>query len=78
MSRSEIQHRADFTAIRYAQCWEDSRLLTEALLPAGRACLSIGSAGDNSFALLAAGARSVTARSEENPCDLCVIIFQPC
>ena len=61
MSRSEIQHRADFTAIRYAQCWEDSRLLTEALLPAGRACLSIGSAGDNSFALLAAGARSVTA-----------------
>jgi S-adenosylmethionine-diacylglycerol 3-amino-3-carboxypropyl transferase len=61
MSISEIQHRADFSAIRYAQCWEDSRLLTAALKPAGRHCLSIGSAGDNSFALLAAGAASVTA-----------------
>ncbi len=61
MSHSEIQHRADFSAIRYAQCWEDSRLLIAALKPAGRDCLSIGSAGDNSFALLAAGAKSVTA-----------------
>jgi S-adenosylmethionine-diacylglycerol 3-amino-3-carboxypropyl transferase len=58
---SEIQHRADFSAIRYAQCWEDSRLLTASLKPAGRDCLSIGSAGDNSLALLAAGAASVTA-----------------
>jgi len=61
MSHSEIQQRADFSAIRYAQCWEDSRLLTKGLKPAGRHCLSIGSAGDNSFALLAAGAASVTA-----------------
>jgi S-adenosylmethionine-diacylglycerol 3-amino-3-carboxypropyl transferase len=61
MTSSEIQHRADFTTIRYAQCWEDSRLLTVALNPAGRHCLSIGSAGDNSFALLADGAASVTA-----------------
>jgi S-adenosylmethionine-diacylglycerol 3-amino-3-carboxypropyl transferase len=61
MSTSEIQHRADFSAVRYAQCWEDSRLLTKALRPFGRHCLSIGSAGDNSFALLAAGAASVTA-----------------
>jgi S-adenosylmethionine-diacylglycerol 3-amino-3-carboxypropyl transferase len=61
MSTSEIQHRADFSAIRYAQCWEDSRLLVQALKPSGRHCLSIGSAGDNSFALLAAGASSVTA-----------------
>jgi S-adenosylmethionine-diacylglycerol 3-amino-3-carboxypropyl transferase len=61
VSRSEIQHRADFSAIRYAQCWEDSRLLIAALEPAGRDCLSIGSAGDNSFALLAGGAKSVTA-----------------
>jgi S-adenosylmethionine-diacylglycerol 3-amino-3-carboxypropyl transferase len=61
MSHSEIQHRADFSAIRYAQCWEDSRLLVAGLEPAGRHCLSIGSAGDNSFALLAAGAASVTA-----------------
>ncbi|NJM38038.1 MAG: DUF3419 family protein [Akkermansiaceae bacterium] len=61
MSHSEIQHRADFSEIRYAQCWEDSQLLTACLKPAGRDCLSIGSAGDNSFALLAAGAASVTA-----------------
>lgn len=61
MTRSEIQHRAEFTTIRYAQCWEDSRLLSAALKPAGRHCLSIGSAGDNSFALLADGAASVTA-----------------
>lgn len=61
MSTSEIQHRADFSVIRYAQCWEDSRLLSSALKPWSRHCLSIGSAGDNSFALLAAGAASVTA-----------------
>jgi S-adenosylmethionine-diacylglycerol 3-amino-3-carboxypropyl transferase len=61
MSISEIQHRADFSAIRYAQCWEDSRLLAAGLEPAGRNCLSIGSAGDNSFALIAAGAASVAA-----------------
>ena len=36
-------------------------MLVEALKPEGRHCLSIGSAGDNSFALLAAGAASVTA-----------------
>lgn len=61
MTTSEIQHRADFSVIRYAQCWEDSRLLVGGMLPAGRDCLSIGSAGENSFALLAAGAASVTA-----------------
>jgi S-adenosylmethionine-diacylglycerol 3-amino-3-carboxypropyl transferase len=61
MTTSEIQHRADFSVIRYAQCWEDSRLLVGGMQPAGRDCLSIGSAGENSFALLAAGAASVTA-----------------
>lgn len=61
MNSSEIQNRADFSVIRYAQCWEDSRLLTAGLQPFGRHCLSIGSAGDNSFALLADGAMSVTA-----------------
>jgi len=61
VSKSEIQHRADFSEIRYAQCWEDSQLLAASLKPAGRHCLSIGSAGDNSFALLAVGAASVTA-----------------
>ena len=72
MTTSEIQHRADFSEIRYAQCWEDSRLLTASLLPAGRHCLSIGSAGENSFALLAAGAASVTA-VEMNPAQIACI-----
>ena len=72
MSASEIQHRADFSAIRYAQCWEDSKLLTAALAPAGKHCLSIGSAGDNSFALLAGGAASVTV-AEMNPAQIACI-----
>jgi S-adenosylmethionine-diacylglycerol 3-amino-3-carboxypropyl transferase len=69
---SEIQQRADFSTIRYAQCWEDSRLLRWGLLPAGRRCLSIGSAGDNSLALLAAGAAHVTA-VEMNPAQVACI-----
>ncbi len=72
MTRSEIQRRADFSAIRYAQCWEDSRLLDAALQPAGKHCVSIGSAGDNSFALLAGGAVKVTA-VEMNPAQVACI-----
>lgn len=72
MKASEIQGRAGFTAIRYGQCWEDSKLLTDALAPSGKHCLSIGSAGDNSFALLAAGATSVTA-VEMNPAQIACI-----
>lgn len=70
--RSEVQQRTDFSRIRYAQCWEDADLLCEGLSPTGRHCLSIGSAGDNSFALLAAGARSVTV-AEMNPAQVACI-----
>jgi S-adenosylmethionine-diacylglycerol 3-amino-3-carboxypropyl transferase len=72
MNASEIQTRAKFSAIRYAQCWEDSTLLTAALAPAGKHCLSIGSAGDNSFALLAGGAASITV-AEMNPAQIACI-----
>ena len=72
MAKSEIQERARFEKIRYAQCWEDPALLGEALEPAGKRLLSIGSAGDNSFALLAAGARRVTA-VEMNPAQVACI-----
>jgi S-adenosylmethionine-diacylglycerol 3-amino-3-carboxypropyl transferase len=52
--RSEVAGRADFSAIRYAQCWEDADILVAALEPApGKRCLSIASAGDNTLALLA-------------------------
>lgn len=51
---SEVSQRADFSAIRYAQCWEDADILFAALEPApGKKCLSIASAGDNTLALLA-------------------------
>ena len=49
-----IEKRASFEYIRYANCWEDADILLEALLPLkDKNCLSIASAGDNSFALLA-------------------------
>ena len=69
---SEIQQRAEFDRVRYGQCWEDASLLLRALEPEGRHCVSIGSAGDNSFALLAGGARRVTA-VEMNPAQVACI-----
>lgn len=57
-----IEQRARFDLIRYANVWEDAAVLREALRPApGRRMLSIASAGDNSFALLAGGAEVVAA-----------------
>lgn len=71
--KTEIQDRADFSEVRYGQCWEDADILVEALRAhEGRHCLSIGSAGDNSFALLAAGAGHVTA-VEMNPAQIACI-----
>lgn len=50
---SEVAGKADFTGIRYAQCWEDADVLVEGLdIQPGDVCLSIASAGDNSLALL--------------------------
>jgi len=44
---------ADFSAIRYAQCWEDADVLVAALAPQpGHTLVSIASAGDNTLALL--------------------------
>ncbi|HET9227991.1 MAG TPA: DUF3419 family protein [Thermoanaerobaculia bacterium] len=57
-----IEQRARFDLIRYANVWEDASILRDALRPApGRRMLSIASAGDNSFALLAGGAEVVAA-----------------
>jgi len=50
---SEVQAKADFSGVRYAQCWEDADVLVEALdVQPGDVCLSIASAGDNALALL--------------------------
>jgi S-adenosylmethionine-diacylglycerol 3-amino-3-carboxypropyl transferase len=51
--RSEAAARTDFSAIRYAQVWEDADVLIEGLdVQPGDTCLSIASAGDNTLALL--------------------------
>jgi S-adenosylmethionine-diacylglycerol 3-amino-3-carboxypropyl transferase len=49
----DITTRADFSTIRYAQCWEDADVLLRALdLQSHHTCLSIASAGDNTMAML--------------------------
>ena len=51
--QSEAARRADFSAIRYAQVWEDADVLLGGLaVQPGDRCLSIASAGDNVLALL--------------------------
>lgn len=60
--RSEVAAEADFSRIRYAQCWEDSDVLLAALaVKRGAHCLSIASGGDNSLALLARAPARVVA-----------------
>src|SRR3954470_11352715 len=50
---SEAAANADFSEIRYAQCWEDADILLEGLdVRPGDVCLSIASAGDNALAML--------------------------
>ncbi|HEV2843389.1 MAG TPA: DUF3419 family protein, partial [Thermoanaerobaculia bacterium] len=57
-----IEDRARFDLVRYANVWEDAEVLRSALRPEpGKRMLSIASAGDNAFALLAAGAEVVAA-----------------
>ncbi|MEM7028141.1 MAG: DUF3419 family protein [Chloroflexota bacterium] len=59
---SEIATKADFSQIRYAQCWEDADILLNALdIQPGHVCLSIASAGDNTLAMLSKGAKRVIA-----------------
>lgn len=59
---SEVTTRADFSEIRYAQCWEDADILLEALdIQPGQTCLSIASAGDNTLALLSRSPARVIA-----------------
>ena len=59
---SEIEARAKFDLIRYAQVWEDADLLIEALnVQENDIVLSIASAGDNAFALLAQNPAKVYA-----------------
>jgi S-adenosylmethionine-diacylglycerol 3-amino-3-carboxypropyl transferase len=67
---TEAATRAEFSAIRYAQCWEDADVLVAALEPQPHhVCLSIASAGDNTLALLSRGPARVIA-VDLNPAQL--------
>lgn len=60
--RSEAAARADFSAVRYAQVWEDADVLLAGLeVRPGDVCLSIASAGDNALALLTTDPAEVIA-----------------
>jgi S-adenosylmethionine-diacylglycerol 3-amino-3-carboxypropyl transferase len=68
--RSEIAAKADFSEIRYAQCWEDADILLEGLaIQPGDHCLSIASAGDNTLAMLSKSPGRVVA-FDLNPAQL--------
>ncbi|MBP0013557.1 MAG: DUF3419 family protein [Roseofilum sp. SBFL] len=59
---SEIEERAQFSQIRYGQCWEDAEILLEGLaIQPGDTYLSIASAGDNTLALLTRSPERVIA-----------------
>ena len=59
---TEVAGKADFSAVRYAQCWEDADVLLAALdVRPGQTCVSIASAGDNALALLSRGPARVVA-----------------
>lgn len=70
---SEIESRAKFDRIRYAQVWEDADVLVAALrVQPGDTVVSIASAGDNAIALLAQGAERVIA-ADLNPTQLACV-----
>ena len=57
-----VSVQADFSQVRYAQCWEDADVLLEALaIRPHHVCLSIASGGDNTLAMLACNPRRVIA-----------------
>lgn len=59
---SEAQQRADFSQIRYAQCWEDADILLAGLdIREGDVCLSIAAAGDNAIAMVSGAPARVIA-----------------
>lgn len=59
---SEITTKADFSEVRYAQCWEDADILLEALdVRPGKICVSIASSGDNALSLLSKSPERVIA-----------------
>lgn len=70
---SEIESRARFDRIRYAQVWEDADVLVAALrVRSGDTVVSIASAGDNAIALLTQDPERVIA-ADLNPTQLACV-----
>jgi len=70
---SEVMNYADFSIIRYAQCWEDADILIDALdVKEGGNYLSIASAGDNSISLLCKNPAKVVA-VDLNPAQIACV-----
>lgn len=72
----QLTDKVSFDRLRYANCWEDANVLIEALDPRpGSRILSIGSAGDNSFSLLA-GDPDLIVAIDVNPVQLHLIALK--
>ena len=57
-----MKTRDKFSFIRYSNCWEDSKILLEALqIKEGEVGLSIAGGGDNTLALLLANPEKIYA-----------------
>ncbi len=73
---SEVESRADFSLIRYAQVWEDADILLDGLdIQPGDTCLSICSAGDNALAMLCRNPARVIAL-DLNPAQLACLALR--
>ena len=73
---TEAAARADFSFVRYAQCWEDADILLEALnVNEGDVCLSVASAGENSLSLLSRKPARVIA-VDMNPAQLACLALR--
>lgn len=69
----QIQQKAQFSFIRYANCWEDADILLPALnISREDICLSITSAGDNTLSLLTKTPRKVVAFDVSAPQQACL------
>lgn len=72
-TKVDIEHRARFDFVRYAQCWEDPALNAAALrVTENDYVLSIASGGDNTFALLLDNPRAVVG------CDISPVQIYLC
>lgn len=71
--KTEIEKEASFSIMRYAQCWEDADVLVKALyIQPDDVCLSIASAGENTFSILSKSPKKVIA-IDMNPVQLAAV-----